>query len=239
VGGYLLFLTDRYPNSNPAESQALEPTPAKPIRLRLEDDLRRSRLTVFFRFLLVLPHLVWLTLWAIAAYVAAIVNWLVTLIAGKSPDALHRFLAAFVRYQAHVYSYLFLIANPFPGFTGTEGTYPVDLEIDPPERQNRWKTAFRSILMLPALLLAYPLALVISFVGFFLWFCGVFLGRAPEGLRNLGAYIIRYHGQMYGYFYLLTDRYPYSGPLEYVEPEPEPEPEAVPTWPDAPPEPSF
>jgi hypothetical protein len=239
VGGYLLFLTDRYPNSNPAESQALEPTPAKPIRLRLDDDLRRSRLTVFFRFLLVLPHLVWLTLWAIAAYVAAIVNWLVTLIAGKSPDALHRFLAAFVRYQAHVYSYLFLIANPFPGFTGTEGTYPVDLEIDPPERQNRWKTAFRSILMLPALLLAYPLALVISFVGFFLWFCGVFLGRAPEGLRNLGAYIIRYHGQMYGYFYLLTDRYPYSGPLEYVEPEPEPEPEAVPTWPDAPPEPSF
>ena len=239
VGGYLLFLTDRYPNSNPAEPAALEPPPVKPIRLRVEDDLRRSRLTVFFRFLLVLPHLVWLTLWAIAAYVAAIVNWLVTLIAGKSPDALHRFLAAFVRYQTHVYAYLFLIANPFPGFTGTEGTYTVDLEIDPPERQNRWKTAFRSILALPAFILSYPLIFVISLVALFLWICGVLLGRSPEGLRNLGSYVLRYHAQMYGYFYLVTDRYPYSGPLEYVEPEPEPELEAVPTWPDAPPEPSF
>jgi Domain of unknown function (DUF4389) len=239
VGGFLLFLTDRYPNSNPVQPAAPEPPPVKPIRMRVEDDLRRSRLTVFFRLLLAIPHFIWLTLWGIAAYVAAIVNWLVTLIAGKSPNALHRFLAAFVRYQAHVYAYLFLIANPFPGFTGTEGTYPVDLEIDPPERQNRWKTLFRSILALPAFLLAYPLSLLVGFVALFLWFCGLFLGRAPEGLRNLGAYVLRYFAQTYGYFYLLTDRYPYSGPLEYVEPEPEPEPEVVPTWPDAPPEPSF
>jgi hypothetical protein len=239
VGGYLLFLTDRYPNSNPVQPAAPEPPPVKPIRMRVDDDLRRSRLTVFFRLLLAIPHFVWLSIWGFAAFAVAIINWLVTLIAGKSPNALHRFLAAYVRYQAHVYAYLFVIANPFPGFTGTEGTYPIDLEIDPPERQNRWKTLFRSILALPAFLLAYPLSFLVGFVAVFLWFCGLFLGRAPEGLRNLGAYILRYFAQMYGYFYLLTDRYPYSGPLEYVEPEPEPEPEAVPTWPDAPPEPSF
>jgi len=35
-----------------------------PIRLDLEGDLRRSRLTVGFRLLLALPHLVWWGLWA-------------------------------------------------------------------------------------------------------------------------------------------------------------------------------
>ena len=68
---------------------------------------------------------------------------------------------------------------------------------------------------------------------------GVLLGRSPEGLRDLGAFILRYLAQTYAYFYVVTDSYPYTGPREYVEPEPEPEPEAVPTWPDAPPEPSF
>ena len=34
----------------------------------------------------------------------------------------------------------------------------------------------------------------------------------PRGLRNLGAYELRYQAQTYGYVYLLTERYPYSGP---------------------------
>ena len=237
--GYLLFVTDRYPDMDPNHLPAREPTPERPIKLRVEDDLRRSRLTVFFRLLLFLPHYIWLSLWGLAAFVVAIVNWLATLIMGRSPEALHYFLAAFVRYQAHVYSYLLLIANPFPGFTGTEGTYPIDLEIDPPERQSRWKTAFRSVLVLPAFMLAYALTLVVGLVALYLWVVGILLGRAPEGLRNLGAFVIRYWAQTYGYFYLVTDRYPFSGPLEYVEPEPEPEPEALPAWLDAPPEPSF
>jgi hypothetical protein len=33
--------------------------PAHPIGLIVTDDLKRSRLTVFFRLLLVIPHLIW------------------------------------------------------------------------------------------------------------------------------------------------------------------------------------
>ena len=32
----------------------------------------------------------------------------------------------------HVGAFLFLIGGPFPGFTGAAGSYPVDLELDPP-----------------------------------------------------------------------------------------------------------
>src|SRR6185503_17178433 len=100
------------------------------------DDLRRSRLTVFFRLLLTLPHLVWLALWAVAAILAGFVNWLVTLVRGRPAAPLHRFLSAFVRYAFHVLAFLSLAGNPFPGFTGKPGAYPVDLELPVPERQH-------------------------------------------------------------------------------------------------------
>jgi hypothetical protein len=209
----------------------------KPIRLRVEGDLARSRLTVFFRLLLAIPHLVWLFLWGVVVYLALVVGWLATLVMGRLPSPFHRFFAAYLRYQTHVLAFLTLVANPFPGFTGLAGSYPVDLEIEPPARQRRWKTLLRLLLVIPAHLLSAALWAPLSLVAVFGWFVGLFLGRMPNGLRGLGAFVLRYWAQTYGYVYLLTDSYPYSGPTEYVEPEVELEP--VPTWPDAPPEPSF
>jgi Domain of unknown function (DUF4389) len=220
---YFFLLTDRYPNSDPSDPPATQPTHSKPIRIRVEDNLRRSRLTVFFRFLLFLPHLVWLILWGLAALLAAIAGWFATLVLGSLPDALHRFLAAYVRYQTHVYAFVFLVANPFPGFTGAAGSYPVDVEIDPRVPQNRWKTAFRLLLAVPAIIVSSALDGALVVAAFLGWFVGLALGRMPESLRNLGAYALRYAAQTSGYLNLLTDSYPYSGPTEYREPEPEPE----------------
>ena len=39
-----------------------------PIQLHVGDDLSRRRLTVSFRALLVLPHLLWVALWGIVAF---------------------------------------------------------------------------------------------------------------------------------------------------------------------------
>jgi hypothetical protein len=49
----------------------------------------------------------------------------------------------------------------------------------------------------------------------------------PTGFRNVGAWALRYVAQTNAYHYLLTDRYPYSGP-EAGEPIPEPAAEAPP-----------
>jgi hypothetical protein len=178
-----------------------------PIRLRVTDDLRRSRLTVFFRLLLVIPHLIWLTLWAIIALLAAIVNWFATLFGGRSPKGLHDFLARFLVYSTHVTAYLMLIANPYPGFAGKPG-YPVDLEVDPPQRQNRWKTGFRLILVIPAHLLTSILQNLLGLLAVLAWFVSLILGREPAGMRNLSAYCVRYQQLTHGYLLLLTDRYP-------------------------------
>jgi hypothetical protein len=223
---YALLVTDRYPDSDPLTVRYGDPVPDHPIRISEDDDLRRSRLTVFFRFLLFLPHLVWLALWGIAVFFTVIANWFVTLFAGRPADALHRFNGAYVRYLTHVYAYVSIVANPFPGFTGTPGTYPIDLQIAPGERQNRWKTGFRIILAFPALLVAGALGGALGLVALFGWFVGLFLGRMPQGLRNLGVFALRYQAQVNGYVLLLTDSYPFSGPsLEQLSAQPAQVPE--------------
>jgi len=210
---YALLLTDRYPDSDPLAAVPDLPVREDPIQLELSDDLRRSRLTVFFRFLLALPHLIWLELWGILAFLCAILNWFATLFAGRSPQWLHRFLGAYLRYSFHVYSFLYLIANPFPGFVGKPGSYPFEIAIAPRERQNRWKTGFRIVLVLPAILVLTAYSALAGIVAVLGWFSALARGRMPLGLRNTGALALRYQAQTHGYLLLLTDAYPYSGPV--------------------------
>ena len=227
VHAYLLLLSDRYPNSDPGATGVLGVPPPHPISLRVDDDLRRSRVTVFFRLFLAIPHLVWLYLWGIAVEVAIIINWFATLILGRSPGWLHRFLGAYVRYQTHVLAFLTLVANPFPGFVGRPGSYPIDLEIGPSERQHRLKTLFRLPLALPAFFVSFPLEFLLFVISFLAWFAALVTGRMPTGFRNVGAWALRYVAQTNAYFYVLTDRYPYSGP-EAGEPAAEPAEETPP-----------
>jgi hypothetical protein len=228
---YLLVLTDRYPSSDPLT--ALEPLPTRsdPMRMETYDDLQRSRLTVFFRLVLAVPHLVWLSLWGVLALLAAIANWFATLVAGTSPESLHRFLAAYLRYQLHVTAFLYVVGNPFPGFTGTEGTYPIELHVDERARQNRWIVLFRLPLALPALLISSAYGSLVFVVAFLGWFAALFTGRMPLGLRNAGALALRYTAQLYGYLSLVTDSYPYSGPCLEVPRPAVPEPVVSPALP--------
>ena len=190
------------------ETTAASPAAQHPIRLVVNDDLQRNRLTVFFRLILFIPHLIWVTLWGVIAVLAYIVNWFATLFMGRSPEGLHNFLATFLRYATHIRAYLLLVADPFPPFTGRPGTYPIDLEIDGPERQNRLTVFFRWMLAIPALLLAYLLGYLNQLLAVFSWFIALVLGRVPEGLRNFAALAIRIETQTYGYLMLLTGRYP-------------------------------
>jgi hypothetical protein len=225
---YGLVLTDRYPNVDPAETPASGPD--HPVRLNVDDDLRRSRLTVFFRLLLALPHFVWIVLWYVVAVLVAFVTWIATLIVGRPPVVLHRFLAAFLRYWTHLSAYVALTANPFPGFTGAAGSYPVDLELPPPDRQRRLVTLFRLFLALPALAVSSAVGGLLIVGAILGWFVSLALGRMPRSLRDAQAYSLRYSAQVSAYLLFVTDRYPYSGPALGS-----PEGEAAPGQPDEPP----
>lgn len=178
-----------------------------PIRLVVTDDLQRNRLTVFFRLILAIPHVIWLSLWGIVAALVAIANWVATLVKGESPEGLHEFLATYLRYMTQVYAYILLIADPFPGFGGKPG-YPVEVEVAPPQPQNRWTVAFRIFLAIPAFIIAGIFGYLNRILALFSWFVALFLGRVPEGLRNVAAFALRFEQQTAGYALLLTGRYP-------------------------------
>jgi hypothetical protein len=189
------------------EAPAVAAPTTHPIRLQVTDDLRRNRLTVFFRLILAIPHLIWMLVWAVITFLAWIVAWFAALFTGRVPDGLHRFMASFLRYATHVRAYILLIADPFPAFGGKAG-YPIDLEIDPPERQNRLTVLFRIILAIPALFVTNILDNLSQLLAIFSWFIALVTGRVPQGLRNFGAFALRYETQTYGYLLLLTQRYP-------------------------------
>lgn len=181
-----------------------------PIRLSVSDDLARNRLTVAFRLILAIPHLIWLALWGIVVFFAVIVSWFATLINGQTPDGLHDFIAQFLRYSVHVSGYLLFLADPYPGFMGTD-PYPADLHINPPRPQNRWTVAFRLILAIPALIVSSVVGYLIEVLAVISWFACLFMGAMPLGLRNLTAWAVRFQAQTHGYTALLTCRYPNFG----------------------------
>ena len=177
-------------------------------------------------------------------FFVAILSWFIVLFTTRLPEGLHAFSAAYVRYGTHVYGYLLLAASPFPGFTGTEGSYPVDVEIDPPAPQSRWKAAIRIILAIPAF--PHRCALIggwgpgggrstttssgsdeeyyywggsagLAFsIAFFAWFACMVRARMPNGFRDGLAYALRYAAQTYGYLLFLTDRYPHARPATRI-----------------------
>src|SRR6185369_4203823 len=222
------------PSGPPAPWEPVEQPPdpnRHPIRVVVTDDLERSRLTVFFRLILSIPLWIWL------------VNWFLTLIKGRSPLPLHDFFASYIRFTTHLHAYFFFAADPYPGFAGKPG-YPVDVEVDPPAPQSRWKTLFRIFLAFPAIVIASALVgapggggggstnyhdqgtsdadytYAASFAsGFFLlsilaWFACLARARMPNGMRDLFAFGLRYGAQTWGYVFLLTDRYPDTDPAE-------------------------
>jgi uncharacterized protein DUF4389 len=225
LSAYFFSLTDRYPTSDPNE-HVRNPAPERSVRLELDDDGRRSRLTVFFRLLLAIPHLVWLYLWGVVVSVAAVVGWIAALVLGRLPAPLHRFSAVYVSYAAQVYAYIFLIANPFPGFVGAR--FPLRIVIDPPAPQNRLVTLFRLLLALPAFLIAGALAYLLYVIAFLGWFAALATGRMPIGMRSAGAAAIRYMAQTYSYTLLLTAQYPHSSPALSAHPDVEPVPDSEP-----------
>jgi uncharacterized protein DUF4389 len=178
-----------------------------PIYLAVTDDRKRSRLTVFFRLVLAVPPFLWIMIWTWAIPFVLVAQWCFTLVAGRPAHGLFRFITRYLRYATHLNGYVFLLANPFPGFRGRPG-YPVDLVIDPPARQRRWTTALRLVLVIPPYVFMSVLVQVLQVVAFLGWFACLAVGRMPKGMQDLGAYCLRYQQQTVGYLFLLTDRYP-------------------------------
>jgi hypothetical protein len=207
-------VSDPIPPADEEPSQPIvEPPRPHPLRIVNNDDLQRSRLTVLVRLLLVFPHLIWLSLYSLVALVVVVVNWFATLATGRVSQRRHTWLVRYLRYSVFVNSYLYVLANPYPPFHGTEGAYPVDLEIEGPDSQRRLVTIFRLVLAIPAMVVTWVFNQVLQILAVLAWLVAIFIGRMPRGMEDLGLYCLRYQTQTYAYLAIVTDRYPsFAGP---------------------------
>ena len=170
----------------------------------------RSRLTVFFRFIMVIPHLIWSIFYGFAAYVVVFIAWFAILITGRYPAGMYDFVAGFVRFYMRLQGYMFLITDEFPPFDGGEHPeYPVRVQIPPaPESLNRMTTAFRFFLLIPVWILQYVFSIWIQVVSIAFWFVAVITGKTAASLIDAVRFPMAYMARSYAYAFLLTDGWP-------------------------------
>jgi hypothetical protein len=170
---------------------------------------KRSRLSTFFRLILVIPHVIVLMLWAIAAYVVTIIAWFAIVFTGRWPRGLYDFSAAFWRYSTAVIGYAALLTDEYPPFGSDVDDYPVRLRIAPPKASySRLKTFFRFILAIPIFLISYAMRIVAEIGALLAWFTIVIIGRQPKGLQDMIALGVSYQQRADAYVYLLTEDWP-------------------------------
>jgi hypothetical protein len=110
INGYSSHYTDRYPGFS------MDEMPQYPVRLTVPYPERSSRLTVFFRWFLAIPHFIIL---GILGYVIGLVwlaHILIVLFTGKPNADVFRFLVGYSRWSARVSMYLFLTTDRYPPF---------------------------------------------------------------------------------------------------------------------------
>lgn len=92
--------------------------------------------------------------------------------------------------------------------TATGGSPYVGLSLEGPRPVRRGTVAFRIILAMPHLVYVFLLWIVAFFAAMAAWVAALVLGRMPEGLGDFLGRVLQYSVRVYGYMYLLTDRYP-------------------------------
>ncbi len=105
---YVMLLVDPYPPFGDGEY---------PARYTLVDPTGpRDRVSVGFRLILAIPHLIVLFFLMIAWWVTSVIAWFSILITGRYPAGLYEFAVGTMRWLLRVESYLLLLVDEYPPF---------------------------------------------------------------------------------------------------------------------------
>lgn len=192
-----------YPNRAP---DLIEPPP---ILVAAADPAPQRRFTVFFRLILILPHLIVLCFIGIAVVFVAFIGWWGALFTARLPQFAVNFLSGSLRWWTRVYAYTSLLTDVYPPFTlDDEPAYPVRVAIPEPQRLNRWAVFFRFILIIPANIVVTVVSygtFIIALIG---WLVTLVTGRLPSSFHLAFVAVLRFQARFYGYQAMLTTAYP-------------------------------
>jgi hypothetical protein len=108
---YVALLRDEYPPFSGGED------PEYPVRLSIEYPERLSRLLIFVKWLLAIPHILILALLGIVAFFVYVIGWFAILFTGRFPRGLFDFLVGYGRWYMRVNAYYLLLRDEYPPFS--------------------------------------------------------------------------------------------------------------------------
>jgi uncharacterized protein DUF4389 len=195
----------------------------------------RDRLTVAFRPILAIPHLLlvgtpaavgfslgWRSsgqpnaewgattgvLGAVAG-VCAFIAWFAIVFGGEYPTGLRSLALYYLRWRVRAAAYLTLLRDEYPPFGDAE--YPASLEFaaPPPDAaRDRLSVAFRIILLIPQFIAVALIGVAWAITTIVAWVMIILTGDFPESLYNFGVGALRWSTRVEAYFLLLHDEYP-------------------------------
>jgi hypothetical protein len=116
AGVFASFLTEEYPPFSFATTFA-DPGDYPRVRVDFVPETEgRSRLTIFFRLLLAIPHLVVLYFVYLVSFFVYIIAWFAVLFTGKWPVGLRNFVVGLTRWSTRLNAYMFLLTDKYPPF---------------------------------------------------------------------------------------------------------------------------
>jgi len=179
----------------------------------------RNRLTVGFRPLLAIPHIILVgpIAWSprgggpgflgAAAYFLAVVNWFSVVFTGTLVPGIRDFALFYLRWRARATAYQALLVDPYPPFS--DAAYPTGIEVEAPVGpRDRLSIAFRAILAIPHLVVLFFLLVGWCVITVAAWFAILFTGEYPAALYAIAAGALQWLLRVEAYLLLLNDAYP-------------------------------
>ncbi len=188
----------------------------------------RDRLTVAFRLILAIPHMILVGglgigfvygddprikvgsetgLLGVVSYFLAIVAWFTIVFAATHPVGIRQFSTFYLRWRVRALAYLTLLEDAYPPFG--DAPYPASLDVvEPTGPRDRLSVALRIVLAIPQLIVLFFICLAWGLTTIGAWFVILFTGSYPRGLYDFGVGALRWLIRVEAYVLLMVDDYP-------------------------------
>jgi hypothetical protein len=181
---------------------------AYPVTLEVDYPERLSRWLIFFKWLLVIPHLLIVGVFGWLVELTTFISWFAILFTGRYPRGLFDLAVVYHRWSARMISYVALLRDEYPPFGGGNPEYPVHFDVEYPEKLSRLLIFVKWLLVIPHLFILVGLTLLGYVVYVIAWFAILFTGRIPRSLFDFLVGIGRWYMRVSAYVWLMRDEYP-------------------------------
>ncbi len=194
------------PSWSPPPQVAREPYP---MRYDVAYPEGLSRLSTFFRLVLLLPVYLFVGLLQYFVYIALFLGFTTVFWRKKYPQWLFRGLSGAFGFQARASAYGLLLTDKFPSFAPEDSRVTLEYDDPPSGSLSRWRVLFwKALLLIPQLIVLNLIHIAVFAVTVIAWFGILLTGNYPRGLFQFSVGVQRWWWRIAGYFAGFNDRYP-------------------------------